>query len=152
MKAVLSFLLGLFISFSAQAQATAGYFDMTIEKSPTIDSLIVVKVTPTNTAVAASGTVLLGMSFTITWPSSYMATLRMSSLTSSYNIQANGPLYTTGMGTSDVNFRSFGLSSSYPITSTWAVGVPITIMTIVAVQNAAVPVTGNFSINPFDNV
>ncbi len=150
MKAVLSFLLGLFISFSAQAQATAGFFDMSIARSTTNNTVIEVKVTPTTSAVAMSGSVLLGMSFTITWPSSYLATLNNPTLVSGYNIVANGPMYTTGAA--GVNFQSFGLSSSYIIGTTWAVGTPITIMTIEATQNTAVPAAGDFSINPFGNV
>lgn len=150
MKAVLSFLLGLFISFSAQAQSTAGFFDMSIARSATNNAVIEVKVTPTTTAVATSGSVLLGMSFTITWPSTYMATLNYPTLTSSYNIVKNGPLYTTGPA--GVNFQSFGLSSQYNIATTWAVGTPITIMTIEATQNTAIPAAGDFSINPFGTI
>jgi hypothetical protein len=151
MKAVLSFLLGLFMSFSVQSQ-TPGFFDMTIEKSTTNDTVIVVKVTPTalGETVATSGNVIFSLAFTITWPSTYIVDLNTATITSPFGIQAFGPMYTTGAA--GVRFRSFGMNNTYTLPANWVAGTPVTLMTIKPIQNVATLAVGDFSINPFSNV
>ena len=120
---------------------------MTIERSTTNDTVIVVKVTPQTSVQATAGLVVTDLSFTITWPSSYTVDLDLPTLSSTYGIVAKGPKYTTGP--SGVNFRSFGLTTPYVVPADWTVGAALTVMTIKPIQNVAVPANGNFSLNPF---